>query len=82
MLIGKVLISNSETTEVNYSVWYQPAPTPSESGDWGGAMWCTPMSLESGDGMIQLEDGRRAKIIVKRISGDMAIFWGDGPYPT
>jgi hypothetical protein len=79
---GKAQISNSETTEVNYSVWCQPAPTPSELGDWGGAMWCTPMSLESGDGMIELEDGQRGKITVFRISGDIAIFVGSGPYPT
>jgi len=79
---GTAQTSNSETTEVNYSVWYQPAPTPSELGDWGGAMWRTPMSLELGHGMIELQDGRRGRIAVTDISGDTAIFRGDGPYPT
>ncbi len=79
---GKAQISISETTEVNYSVWCQPPPTPSELGDWGGAMWCTPMSLQLGDGMIELEDGRRGKMSVTGISGDTAIFVGGGPYPS
>jgi hypothetical protein len=83
---GKVQIPEEEMYEIEYSIWSQPASALSEKhrlDRWGGAIWPIPPTLlRPGDGMVELEDGRQGRIIIKRIHGDTAIFVGTGPYPT
>ena len=83
---GEAQVSGKEIGEIEYSIWSQPESALSERhrlDRWGGAIWPIPPTLlEPGDGMIELEDGRQGRIIVKRIHGDTAIFVGTGPYPT
>jgi hypothetical protein len=82
---GKLVISENKVLEINYSIWAQPhsAPLAPAGSTWGGAMWPLPFptthDLEAA--IIELQDGRRGRLLIKRVSGEKAIFIGSGHYP-
>ncbi len=79
---GKLLALDGQVLEIEYSIWLQPAREPSEHHDWGGAAWPIPILSELGASRIEFADGRQGQVMVSRISGGIAVFRGNGPYPS
>lgn len=77
---GRLAIYENNMVEITYSIWLQPTPTPSGKHDWGGAIWAT-QAMELGHATIELEGGGQGKIDIQYISGGIATFVGNGPYP-
>jgi len=82
---GKIRDSTGKVLEVQYSVWSQPSSRPSgpPRSEWGGAAWPVPTSvaLQLDVEAIELDNGRRGRIIAKSASGNTVVFLGSGPYP-
>jgi hypothetical protein len=82
---GGVQDSTGKVLEVQYSVWSQPSSRPSgpPRSEWGGAIWPVPTSVafQLDVETIELDDGRRGRIIAKNASGNTVVFLGSGPYP-
>lgn len=82
---GRLLVSEGKAERIDYSIWAQPqaAPLGPPGSQWGGAMWSlSPAVLHDLDeATIELEDGRRGRLLLRRFSGDTAIFVGTGHFP-
>lgn len=85
---GKAEISRDEMIDIQYSIWRQSPSSPDEVEAWGGAIWDIPMRQNLDDIVIELEDGRRGEITIRRITaknmfaGGVAVFVGQGLYPA
>lgn len=82
---GKIRDSTGKVLEIQYSVWSQPSSRPSgpPRSEWGGAAWPVPTSvaLHLDVETIELDNGRRGRIIAKSASGSTVVFLGSGHYP-
>jgi hypothetical protein len=82
---GRLIASKDEVFEVDYSIWAQPRSAPSDPprSTWGGAAWPVPFFVlqDVDEAIIELEDGRQGRLVVRRTSGDTVVFRGTGPFP-
>jgi hypothetical protein len=71
---------------VRYTVWKQPALTPSEYHRWGGTAWSSvdspiaTLSFDEAD--LELSSGERGRILLTSLTWGQITFSGQGPYPT
>ncbi|MCL5959780.1 MAG: hypothetical protein M1358_10810 [Chloroflexi bacterium] len=83
---GKLVLRGGQTIEVRCSLWHQPSPTPSRPHSWGGAVWVPDLSwtlaIHGEELALYLEDGRHGTALASRISGELVILSGQGPYPS
>lgn len=80
---GTLTVPKGSPFQVHYSLWLQPAPTPSQIESWGGAGWpVDPWRMHGISNLaLQLADGRQGEATITTLSGDMVVFVGEGPYP-
>jgi hypothetical protein len=71
---------------VRYTLWKQPAPTPSEHSMWGGAAFSSEFfslfSLKLDEAELVLSNGQRGMIVISTLMTGQLRFLGNGPYPT
>lgn len=80
---GRLIFPDGQTSSVHCSLWHQVSPTPSQPSDWGGAVWPISLVGTKWDRFdLQLDDGRRGRVLPSRLSGDVMIFQGTGEYPA
>lgn len=79
---GKVIGSNGQEFEVEYSIWQQHGSVPSELHEWGGAAKSEEMPMSLDVARIELEDGGRGNVLTTNFSGDTVIFVGTGDFPS
>lgn len=79
---GKVIASKKEF-EIDYSIWQQPATSPSEKHSWGGVLLSSSFSNYLGLDRVKIvfSDGREGDIILSGFTGGTATFLGTGYYP-
>ena len=79
---GKLILGSEKVVDVQYSVWRVPAASPEEKHAWGGTM-IAPFEhfFKLDAAIIELEGGRRGKILLAGFMGDTATFLGTESYP-
>jgi hypothetical protein len=79
---GKLIVGSKKVVDIRYSTWRVPAASPGEKPSWGGTMMLSFWDYHNLDeAIIELEGGRRGKIILAGFMGNTATFLGAEAYP-
>jgi hypothetical protein len=84
---GTIELIEGKDFPVRYTLWKQPAPTPSQKHEWGGAAWpidMTALKIIRDEFTLRLKDGSHGTVTTKCFSSQDQVvhFLGVGPYPA
>ena len=82
---GKVIIDSKETVDVEYSLWFNPASSPSEKASWGGTLMTNLWQLmvsRNHDVVLELENSKKGRIVFTSTASNTTTFAGNGSFPS